>query len=180
MCGSDSSERDRMEGRVVRWKHLGCSAILRKVQEGHWGKILCQRDMTFPGKGLPYYSCGAHQGAVHGRVASAQMPQRTSERSSGGRRRGRRPAARDLGGQILHPSYKVTNPDPHKLFICLYPVSYQERLKELYINALSPSKNPLRQRHKNKPLIGGKTQGNKNSYPLFSTHQTGDTLYPYL
>lgn len=48
MCRSDSSERDRMEGRVVRWKHLGWSAVLRKVQEGHWGKILCQRDMTFP------------------------------------------------------------------------------------------------------------------------------------
>ena len=46
---------------------------LRKVQEGHWGKVVCRRDMSFPENGLPYYSCGIYQGAAHKKVASAQV-----------------------------------------------------------------------------------------------------------
>ena len=47
--------------------------VLRKVQEGHWGKVVCQTDMTFPENGLPYYSCDVYQGAAHKKVASAQV-----------------------------------------------------------------------------------------------------------
>ena len=95
---SDVSERDRMgEGPVVHRKYLGCSAVLRKVQAGHWGKVVCQRDMKFPENWLPYYSCGIYQEAAHKKVALAQV------RKSGGPSVELLPATRDLGGLFLHP-----------------------------------------------------------------------------
>lgn len=52
-----------------RWKEeesgeriLDPSVVLRKVQGGHWAKIVCQRDTTFPRKGLALVNLGYSSG----------------------------------------------------------------------------------------------------------------------
>lgn len=142
--------------RVRGWKEggsCGCildsSAVVPQVQEDHWAESVYQRDAHFKGMGLPYYSCGTWGRwlrAAHGKVASAQMQQRTSEHS------------------------RWLSPHIHHIKWLTRALTKSFRRFKLTLTTTTN----LRQRN-NTSLIKGR-YGNKNSNPLISTCQAPSTL----
>lgn len=132
-CRVGSSQREKVEGRRVWWKNLGLQCSSKEssgrslsqncLSEGYYvseeGTGLSKPGVLIGAQPMwwPQYECSKGlQNTEAGAISCVLC------------------AIRDLGGLFSPPPYKVTSLDSHRLYVRLYPVSYQQRFKEVCIN----------------------------------------------